>query len=164
LDFAFAYPDRVVGLIFEAATIFAGWRWQEELPAKAMFEAVRIGGVPAVRQAVLGSALMASVMERPALAGVFTEMVERYSGWHFENRDAARWAEDDAMSRLEEVTAPALVVFGEHDVLDHRLMGEALAERLPNATGHCWPNSGHLPNMEEPEAFNRLVIEFLETL
>jgi pimeloyl-ACP methyl ester carboxylesterase len=66
-------------------------------------------------------------------AALFTEMVDRYSGWHFENRDPARWAEADAVSRLKDITAPVLVVCGEHDLLDHRLMGEEIADRMPNA-------------------------------
>jgi 3-oxoadipate enol-lactonase len=68
------------------------------------------------------------------------------------------------MGRLAEITVPALIVIGSHDVLDHRLMGGALAQGSPNATRHLWPNSGHMPNMEEPDAFNQLVIEFLETV
>ena len=31
-DFAFARPDRVAGLVLDAATVFAGWEWQEEFP------------------------------------------------------------------------------------------------------------------------------------
>lgn len=164
LDFAFAYPDRVAGLIFDSATPFAGWQWQGEFPGKEIFGAARAGGIPGVRQAMLDSELMASAMQHPEVAASLTDIVAGYSGWHMENRDPAQWAQDDAMGRLEEITAPALVVIGGHDALEFQRMGEVLADGLPNATRHFWPNSGHVPNMEEPDAFNQLVIDFLETV
>jgi len=164
LDFAFAYRDRAAGLIFDAATPFAGWKWHGEFAAKPIFAAARTGGVAAARRAMLESELMASAMEHPEVAASLTDMVDRYSGWHFENPDPAEWAEGNAMGRLDEITAPALVVIGGRDVLDFRLMGEALAEGLPNATRHLWPDSGHVPNMEEPDRFNELIIDFLNTV
>ena len=164
MDFAFAHPDRLDGLIFEAAVVFSGWEWHEEFPIKSMFRAFRSGGVVAARQATLDSALLASAMAHPEVAAKLTGIVNGYSGWLFENRDPAVWAEDNAMGRLGEIDVPALVVVGGHDVLDHRLMGQALADGLPRSTGHFWADSGHFPNMEEPDRFDKLVIEFLNTV
>jgi 3-oxoadipate enol-lactonase len=39
-----------------------------------------------------------------------------------------------------------------------------MAERIPNARLVTIPNASHLSNMEQPEAFNQAVREFLRTL
>jgi 3-oxoadipate enol-lactonase len=161
LDFAFTYPDRVAGLIFDAATPSAGWQWREELSMGSVSDAFKAGGIEAARQAILDLPLLASAMEHPEAAATLTEVMAAYSGWHFENPDPEQWAEPDPLGCAGTIEAPALVVFGGCDALDFRLMSEALAERLPNAVSHFWPDSGHVPNMEQPAAFNQLVTNFL---
>jgi len=41
------------------------------------------------------------------------------------------------------------------------MQGDALAERLPNVTQLEMPESGHVPNMEEPERVNKVALDFL---
>ena len=103
-------------------------------------------------------------MRHETVASDLRDIVQSYSGWHFENRDPAVWAEPAAIDRLEEIVTPALVVIGGLDLLDLRMQGEALAERLPNATRLDMPESGHVPNMENPEKFNKAVLDFLQGL
>tara|TARA_B100002051_G_C16709843_1_gene625972 strand:- start:84 stop:881 length:798 start_codon:yes stop_codon:yes gene_type:complete len=164
LDFAFAHPDRLCGLIFEAAGPITGWQWVEGFPLVEAFKAARDQGLEVAQQLILDSPLLASAMRHENVASALREIVQSYSGWHFENRDPAQWEEPSAIDRLEEIATPALVVVGGLDLLDLRMQGDALAERLPNASRVDMPNSGHVPNMEEPETFNGAVIEFLRGL
>jgi pimeloyl-ACP methyl ester carboxylesterase len=66
-----------------------------------------------------------------------------------------------AADRLGEVAAPTLVVVGEHDRPDIHAMAGALAGGIPGAERALLPGTAHLPNMEQPEEFNRVVLEFL---
>ena len=66
-----------------------------------------------------------------------------------------------ASDRLGEVAAPALVVVGEHDRPDIHAMAGALASGIPGAERVLLPGAAHLPNMEQPQEFNRVVLEFL---
>ena len=52
---------------------------------------------------------------------------------------------------------------GEQDTAYARA-GEVMAAKLPNATHVVIPDAGHVVNIEQTEAFNRAVIEFLATL
>ena len=56
---------------------------------------------------------------------------------------------------------PTLVLCGERDRLNLKL-SRRLAESLPDARFEIVPDAGHVTNLENPEAFNRLVREFLE--
>ena len=64
--------------------------------------------------------------------------------------------------RLEEVTCPVLLVYGEHDHI-HR--GENLEkhyrEHLPDMRLVLVPNAAHAVMVDQPAVFNRLVLEFL---
>ncbi len=67
----------------------------------------------------------------------------------------------DSVSLLPSITCPTLVVVGEQDqatpVADARLM----ADSIPGARLSIIPQAGHLPNLEQPEQFNRILEEFL---
>jgi proline iminopeptidase len=61
----------------------------------------------------------------------------------------------DVRPRLHEITAPTVVVHGEHDWVVPRERARELARGLPNARLEFIPNAGHFPFAEEPEAFRR---------
>jgi pimeloyl-ACP methyl ester carboxylesterase len=62
---------------------------------------------------------------------------------------------------VEHVEAPALVIHGEDDLIVPVENGRMLASRLPNARYVELPGRGHNVPLEDPETFNRLVLEFL---
>jgi 3-oxoadipate enol-lactonase len=66
--------------------------------------------------------------------------------------------------RLAELQAPTLVVVGEHDRVTPPLLSETLAARIPNARLVRIAAAGHICVMEQPAAFNRVMLEFLDSL
>lgn len=66
------------------------------------------------------------------------------------------------MDRLEEVLAPSLVIVGDSDQPRTLAAADLLARELPNARKVRMTGVAHLPNMERPDEFNRLVLDFLE--
>ena len=67
-----------------------------------------------------------------------------------------------AANRLTEIQIPALVVVGDRDRPEIVATADLLEERLPNAQKVVMTGTAHLPNMERPEEFNRIVLEFLD--
>jgi len=67
----------------------------------------------------------------------------------------------DKALELEAVKVPTCLVFGEHDSLTTPETGKAMADRIAGSEFHVVPRSGHLINIEEPEIFNRIVMDFL---
>jgi 3-oxoadipate enol-lactonase len=66
-----------------------------------------------------------------------------------------------ASQRLGEVKVPTLVVTGDEDVDDIRVMGDRLARDIPGAERATIAEAAHLPNLEQPDEFDRLVLGFL---
>jgi 3-oxoadipate enol-lactonase len=68
----------------------------------------------------------------------------------------------DSTPMLSTITVPTLAVFGAEDVITPaETEGRLLAEVIPNARLVVIPNAGHLSNLEQPEAFNAAVHEFI---
>lgn len=65
------------------------------------------------------------------------------------------------VERLDAVHAPTLIVAGEVDTPRTLAAADLLARRLPDARQVVMPGLTHLPNMERPEEYNRLVADFL---
>ena len=63
---------------------------------------------------------------------------------------------------LEKLRVPAMVVWGAHDEIIRPEVGRAAAARIPGSELVILEGSGHLPMEEEPEAFLRAVLPFLE--
>ncbi len=61
----------------------------------------------------------------------------------------------------ERVAAPTLVTAGAHDPLREAGWADELAARLPQGRALVFDGSGHCPNLEESDAWNRAALDFL---
>jgi 3-oxoadipate enol-lactonase len=69
-----------------------------------------------------------------------------------------------SQEQLDSLTMPVLFIGGEHDeVMPVSLMSVA-ETLLPNARSVVMPDTDHSAFFERPEAFNRIVLEFLESV
>jgi 3-oxoadipate enol-lactonase len=66
-----------------------------------------------------------------------------------------------ALERLSEISAPALVVIGDEDVPPVQDAVDVLMQKLKGARKAVIHDAAHLPNLEHPEEFNRVVLDFL---
>ena len=66
----------------------------------------------------------------------------------------------DIAERLAEVQAPALVLVGEEDVEDMHVLAARFAAGIARARRATIPGAAHLPNLEQPAAFDELVLDF----
>ncbi|MBF9066871.1 alpha/beta fold hydrolase [Streptacidiphilus fuscans] len=74
----------------------------------------------------------------------------------------ARDLDPGAETRLAEVSAPTLVVHGTEDVPAIIAVSELLARAIPGARHAVLPATGHVPPLECPDEFTRLLVEFLD--
>jgi pimeloyl-ACP methyl ester carboxylesterase len=69
----------------------------------------------------------------------------------------------DSIDRVEQITAPTLVIAGEQDLLTPAARGRAVADRIPGARFELLTGAGssHAALMERPQEFTDLVLDFL---
>ncbi len=65
--------------------------------------------------------------------------------------------------RLGELSMPTLVVWGRHDHIFPAAHAEAAQRKIPQSRAVIFEDSGHTPQLEEPDRFNQLVLDFLRT-
>lgn len=67
----------------------------------------------------------------------------------------------NATDRLSSITCPTLVVSGDTDYAVPMGVKKKLADGLPNSRMVVIPDSGHATPVDQPEAFNKLLLEFI---
>ena len=68
------------------------------------------------------------------------------------------------MERLTEVRAPTLVISGDRDAEQARANYERWGREIPGAKIAHVPGAAHLVNVDQPQEFMRIVMEFLQSL
>jgi 3-oxoadipate enol-lactonase len=161
---ALAAPERVRGLVLLDA-VLDGVPWDPG-SAVALDETVRQArarGVLAGRAAWLAHPLFAAARERPEVASQLAAMVAGYPGQHWIGHDPHERTRRP-IDALEQLAMPVLVMAGEQDVPGFREMSAVLARRIPSARYHVVADAGHMINLEQPAAVNRMLDRFLEQL
>ncbi|MBV7334081.1 alpha/beta hydrolase [Chloroflexi bacterium TSY] len=70
--------------------------------------------------------------------------------------------EPNSASRLSEIGIPTLVIIGDYDVARLIFHADFISENIPNAEKVIMHGVAHYPNMEKPEEFNKIVLDFLD--
>jgi pimeloyl-ACP methyl ester carboxylesterase len=68
----------------------------------------------------------------------------------------------DSTSTLGAIAAPVLAIVGEEDSLTPVHEARRIADAVPDGSLAVIPRAGHLSNLESPDRFNDLLLEFLE--
>jgi 3-oxoadipate enol-lactonase len=168
LELAVARGDLVGALVLEDAGL-PGFDWSEAVCAygAAEDEAVARGDLDAateinLRMWVDGPHRTAADVDprvRAAVAKMQRRAVDLQAP-HWERLDEDLLVPDIAV-RLSEVQAPTLVLVGEEDVEDMHALARRFANEIPRARLATIPGAAHMPNLEQPAAFDELVLEFL---
>jgi pimeloyl-ACP methyl ester carboxylesterase len=161
VDFAIDHPTRVRSLVAIDSTL-NGYDWGSlNDDTRAVWSLGRRAPLADVKAAWLALGIFAPALEQPALAARIQQMTADYSGWHWQNRDQGQAPIPAAAGRLHEITVPTLIIVGERDTLGFRKFADALVNGIPHARKVVLSGVGHMANMEAPQVFNRIVLEFL---
>jgi pimeloyl-ACP methyl ester carboxylesterase len=165
LEVALAAPERVRALVLVGSGL-PGHDWSGEMQAVWQEEeaALRAGDVDAavavvLRRWVAGPARGLEDVDADVRARV-AEMQRRAFELQTVEPDEELLVENLAQ-RLRNVATPTLVLVGEEDQPDIQAIAERLAREIPNARFERIADTAHVPSMERPEEFNRLVLSFL---
>jgi len=70
----------------------------------------------------------------------------------------------DYIPTLKQIHVPTLIVVGLEDVYTPLELAEQLHDGIPGSRLAVIEEAGHMPNLERPEAFNRVFAEWLQSL
>lgn len=162
LQVAVTAPERVSALVLAGAGL-PGHEWSAEIDAynEAEDRAAAAGDVEAAVEANLEMWLSArapaAVRERLA------EMLRRSFALQFPVWDdvTSEQLDPPVTALLGEIGVPTLVLVGREDVADMHELAARIHAGVPGAEHAVLDGAAHIPSMERPEAFSRLVLGFL---
>ena len=156
MQLALAHPDRVGKLVLcnTAARIGSAEGWS------ARIDAVKQNTLAAMAPTLVERWLSDSYRKaQPGLTQVLTDMLRRTPDAGY-NANCAALRDGDLRDRVGAIKAPTLVIGGTHDVAATPQQGRELAEAIPGAR-YAELDASHISNWEAPEAFTRLLLDFL---
>lgn len=155
------HPEKIAGAAFLLT------RCNADDPAgkarrKELAEKVRAG------QRHLVEDTFAEVLFAPQTAQQHPQLVEKVVSWMKSTPPAgmagallAMGERPDYCERLNEFRTPALVMGGELDKIVPPATIDPFADALPNSSRCIIPAAGHMANLENPDAFNVCLLNFV---
>jgi 3-oxoadipate enol-lactonase len=98
---------------------------------------------------------------KPEVATNVTAMIESARPAALASAVRHMMTRPDSTPDLHEVHCPTLVIVGEHDAITPPDESRSMARQIGGARLVVVPGAGHLASLEQPEAFNAAVTEFL---
>jgi 3-oxoadipate enol-lactonase len=164
IDYALEHPDRVVAVV-AAGPGLGGFRFDSEEVLEGRQELIEAWGrgewdrvVELFQRSWTDGPYRSPEEVDPAVR----EKVRVMTRTGIENAAEGRTMDPPAIDRLDELRMPTLVVVGELDMPDIHEIAELLVAANPNAEKTVIEGVAHMVNMEKPEEFNRVVLEYLE--
>jgi 3-oxoadipate enol-lactonase len=165
VDLALEHPDRVERLVLIAAGVSGSnagaadaalFAEIEEADKAGDMDAVNRGEVrlwvdgPRRREGSAPAAVRALVLDMNGRS--------LHTDW---SSAESRPIDRPAISRLGEIKAPTLVIVGDQDLPHCLANADLITSRISGARKVVIENAAHLPSLERPEEFNRVLVDFL---
>ncbi len=149
-------PHRVSSLVLSntSAKIGSGGMWKQRM------EQVETHGVSSIADAVVPRWFTKRFQESGHALDAQKAMLLGCSSEGYLAACAAL-RDSDLREEIYAITAPTLVISGESDMVTPPVDGQALTAAIPSAVFVEVPGA-HLSNIEEPEAYNRVLLAFLQ--
>lgn len=160
--FAFAHPARVATLtLADTHTGFGALT-----PAQREdYVATRLAPLEAGKTvADIAPGLVAKLLGPKATDAVRQRLIASVSALRQESyiKSLRATVEQDSVGDYGRLAPPCHVMVGAHDPLTTPALCRALADEIPGAEYTVIPGAGHLTNIEQPEAFNRVALDFID--
>lgn len=102
--------------------------------------------------------------EKKELVDFIMEMISWQKTEAIEGALLTLAARTDTTESLEKVDLPALIMAGKDDKLVPAEFSKIIYGKTKNSEIQIIPDSGHFPNMENPEEFNKAILEFMKDI
>ena len=168
IDFALEHPGRVVALVLVSTALSGDDREVPDEVAEIEEQidyAAESGNVTRVNRLEARLWLDGPTSPEGRVSGPLRELFFDMNRIALEHPPLTHEDRPDpAMDHLRLIAAPVLLVAGALDGDDTLERHEDLADVLPEAFAVVIEDAAHLPSLEQPEAFNDVLLEFLDAV
>lgn len=173
LDFTLEYPDMVDALILVGSPVpgypvelmFTQQQLEQQIQRWRPFEqAKRERNIPHMINLLMDDETLFPSPKYPSARQRVRDNLSEYSfAWVLEPAPKQELA-PPAYERLNEIQVPTLIIVGYEDHFILHKSADKLEQDIAGARKVMISETHHMPNMEKPGEFNRIVYDFLKTL
>lgn len=164
-DVALEYPDRVKGLILAGPVLgLRGMRRHRQLN-RSWLLTLKNHGMAALYGQMYPEVISGEMNEEsgtPGFLGLRESFMAMSTPEELTNGLTLVQSGETNPELLSRVAAPTVLVLGDDDILLSPTRGHELAKLFPNGRCEIMPNAGHVPFLDDPEGFQRIVRKFVE--
>ena len=153
-------PERIQRLAL-LSTGFHGPRPEERGKRMGLVELAYAQGMKAVADRWLPPMMHPDKVHDVKLMADLEAMVRRATPESFEGQQIAGLERPDAADYLPQIACPTLVLVGRQDAWSPLSQHEDLARRIPDAELVVVEDAGHMVTVEQPEAVNRALVQWM---
>lgn len=157
-EYALKYPSEVNSLILISPALSGVKNDSSEW--EVLVELGKNGDIAGIRERMLKNPVFKDLKESSEELRLVTEMVQDYTGFHFQSRDPREYT--DVSQKLKELSCPVEVIIGENDEGVQKEIAEKFREEL-NIEPRVIPNCGHMAVLENPELITEIILESANT-
>ena len=166
VDFALAYPGRVIGLVLMGTSI-NGAPWsvtaQESAIEMAEEDAWERGDIDLLNRVQAHEWLDGPRSQSGRVGGAVRELFLDMNAAVLSKPELTQEEPSpDAWNRIKSVAAPTLLIVGDEDFTALVDRHETLSETMPNAIGVVLEGAAHIPSIEKPGLVNSVLLQFLD--
>jgi 3-oxoadipate enol-lactonase len=163
-DFVHLFPSRVRALVL-AGTRAPADNEQEKQAREQQAQKILAEGMSGIAEASLPKLLaLRTRAEKPEVVARLREMIVRANPFAAAAAQRGMAARRDYSDDLPHINIPALIIVGREDPIRPLADAEFMHEGIRNSRLEIIEDAAHMTNMEQPEVFNRMVVNFLRLI
>jgi len=163
-EFVHLFPARVRALVLAGARA-QGADEAERKSREDKAQQVLINGIAPFVEAMLPDLLAPETLaEKPVVVARVREMILRTNLHGAAAAQRGMAARRDYSGDLSDINVPTLIIAGREDVVRKPDDAELIHLGITKSILEVIDDAGHLMNLEQPEVFNRMVVDFLRLL
>ena len=161
VDFYLQFPDKVNSLVLVSPAL-SGMPDNDETKEidDKILSTINLGEYTQTIQQVYRHPVFAPAINNTRCNSLLREIIKNHDFKTVTNNPPAapRLA---AYSKLKEIKVPTLVILGENDLNYFHMTSNVLQTGIEKAVLKTVSDAGHMVNMEQPDEFNKILLNFL---
>jgi 3-oxoadipate enol-lactonase len=160
-EFAYLFPARVSALVLAGGRCEGPDKAEKQSREQQARRVMEQGFTPSVDTILQSLLAPRTLNDKPEVVGRVREMVAKTDPRGAAAAQRGMAARRDYCGDLPQISVPTLIVAGRDDGVRKPIDAETIHLGIKGSRLETIKDAGHLMNMEQPEAFNQMLLEFL---
>ncbi len=161
-EFYRLYPEKTASLVLSDTRAEADAPEARSTREEFIQAVNSIGAEEAIRRMVPNYFTAATFTTRPELVAQVEDIIRKQPAKVITAAMRAIMMRTDASPLLSTIHCPVLVLAGDDDKATPPETNKSISSRIPGAQFQLLAGAGHISNMEQPEEFNRALLNHIE--